>query len=199
MKLAKDVTRDMLANMIEQALSDMDKAREQAREAYEMDSEDDFHGYMDSMFGIAINMIKARLSTLCEENDAFENIQESEWCEVCFPQREPGPDIPPYYDQESREWTTRVDERRESGEIEYVCSEFARKGLIYPFRTDSDETEWHDHEHTFAGVLAALLDYPDSFSVRDFEEYYSKQELEMLRKVQEKLLAMKNKASRPEL
>lgn len=43
MKLAKDVTRDMLANMIEQALSDMDKAREQAREAYEMDSEDDFH------------------------------------------------------------------------------------------------------------------------------------------------------------
>lgn len=115
--------------------------------------------------------------------------------DVCFPEREPGSDIPPHYDQKSGQWTTRVDERRESGGIEYVCAEFAKKGLIYPFRTDSDETAWHDHEHTFAGVLAALLDSPVSFSLRGFEEYYSKQELEMLCKVQEKLLVMKKSSS----
>lgn len=113
---------------------------------------------------------------------------------VCLPEREPGPDIPPHYDSELGEWTTRVDERRESGDIGYVCAEFSGAGLIYPFNTRrSRENGWHDHAHGFDGVLEALIEdeAPEAFSVEGFEEYYSEQELKMLRKVQEKLLAMK--------
>ena len=115
--------------------------------------------------------------------------------DVCFPEREPGPDIPPHYDQKSGQWTTRVDERRESGDIEYVCAEFAKKGLIYPFRTDSDETAWHDHEHTFAGVLESLVEAPEHFSIHGFEEYYSKQEIAFLDKVRERLISDFGKGS----
>lgn len=67
MKLSENVTRDMLADIIELALEDMEKERQEAHEAYEADKADDFHMYMDTMFGLAIDMIRARLSTLCDD------------------------------------------------------------------------------------------------------------------------------------
>lgn len=103
-------------------------------------------------------------------------------------------DTIPRYDRKRGYWRAWIDGVHEEGCLEYVCGEFAKSGLFYPVHIGTDETE-HDHEHTFAGVLAALLDSPISFSLRGFEEYYSKQELEMLRKVQEKLLVMKKSSS----
>ena len=67
MKLSENVTRDMLAEIIELALEDMEKERLEAHAAYEADKADDFHMYMDTMFGLAIDMVKARLSTLCDD------------------------------------------------------------------------------------------------------------------------------------
>ena len=43
------------------------------------------------------------------------------------------------------------------------------------------------HDHYFEGVLEALLDDPEGFSIRGFEEHYSKQEIEMLEAIQRKL------------
>ena len=67
MKLSDEVTRDMLADVIEQALEDIEKYRSDARTAYEADKSDLFHMNMDIMFGLAIEMFRSRLSTLCED------------------------------------------------------------------------------------------------------------------------------------
>ena len=67
MKLSKDVTREMLAGVIEQTLEDMEKDRQEAHAAYEADKNDAFHMYMDTMFGLAAEKFKSRLSTLCED------------------------------------------------------------------------------------------------------------------------------------
>lgn len=67
MKLSKDVTRDMLADIVELALEDMEKYRQEARAAYGEDKSDTFHMYMDTMFGLAEDMFRSRLSTLCED------------------------------------------------------------------------------------------------------------------------------------
>ena len=49
----------------------------------------------------------------------------------------------------------------------------------------------HSHDHTFEGVVRALYDSPESFSIsKDEEIYYSKQELDYLRHVQQYLLFM---------
>lgn len=47
----------------------------------------------------------------------------------------------------------------------------------------------HSHDHSFEGVVRALYDSPESFSISKEEEiYYSKQELDYLRHVQKYLL-----------
>ena len=49
----------------------------------------------------------------------------------------------------------------------------------------------HSHDHTFEGVVRALYDSPESFSIsKDDEIYYSIQELDYLRHVQQYLLFM---------
>ena len=100
-------------------------------------------------------------------------------------------DTIPRYDRKKGCWKAWVDGVHEEGCLEYVCSEFAKAGLFYPFRNSTGETE-HDHEHTFEGVLASLVEAPEHFSIRGFEEYYLKQEIAFLDKVRERLLIMKN-------
>lgn len=104
------------------------------------------------------------------------------------------PNSVPVYNRSKGIWKVYIDGRLEDGDVLYVSCEFAGAGLIYPFHTKQSRKDgWHDHEHGFSAVLGALLEdeCPEEYSVEGFEEYYSKQELEMLRKVQEKLLAMK--------
>ena len=196
MKFSKGVTIEQIDNVIDWILTDMKKEQLEARAAYKGDSNDVFHGYMDTMYGFVEDMFRSPNYHPCDnEETAARQGKESD---VRFPEREPGPDIPPYYDSESGIWTTRVDERRESGDIGYVCAEFSGAGLIYPFNTRrSRENGWHDHAHGFDGVLEALIEdeAPEAFSVEGFEKYYSEQELKMLRKVQEKLLVMKKSSS----
>ncbi|BAL84585.1 hypothetical protein SELR_pSRC200510 (plasmid) [Selenomonas ruminantium subsp. lactilytica TAM6421] len=67
MNLSDNVTRDMLADVIEQALEDIEAHRSEARAAYEADNSDSFHMNMDIMFGLAIDVFRSRLSTLCED------------------------------------------------------------------------------------------------------------------------------------
>ena len=69
MRLSDNVTREMLAGVIELALQDMDKARREAREAWEADKADDFQRCVSDVFGLAADMVRARLSTLCEDDD----------------------------------------------------------------------------------------------------------------------------------
>ena len=63
---------------------------------------------------------------------------------------------------------------------------FSRICYSYPYHT-MKAMGVCGHNHYFEGVLEALFDDADGFSIQGFEEYYSKQEIEMLEAIQRKL------------
>ena len=95
------------------------------------------------------------------------------------------------YNEKSKTWKVNVPGWGiEEGSLQYVIGEFIGFNLIYPYNTEQTQNcEYHGHSHEFDGVLKALLHYPDSFSIEGFEEYYSKQELDLLQRLQNKLKA----------
>lgn len=104
----------------------------------------------------------------------------------------------PHYCKRSKEWRCMVDypwaesNYEERGTLEYVMAEFSQYCEIYHFKyEDAPHMEvWQDHEHEFAGVLLSLINCPKHFSVEDFEDEYSKQQLDLMKVVKEKLLDM---------
>ena len=96
----------------------------------------------------------------------------------------------PYYDRRRKKWRVRFrDAKAEEGSLLYVTCEFARTSLYFPFwNTETRGKEYSGHDHSFEGVLDALLSDPDGFSIEGFEEYYSEQARELLDKVRQKLL-----------
>lgn len=93
----------------------------------------------------------------------------------------------PYYDRKARRWrVTFPDRDAEEGDLLYVVSEYARSGLYFPYHT-TKAVDGNGHDHFFKGVVEALLNDPTGFSIRGYEEYYSKQEIELLDAVQAKL------------
>ncbi|MBO7403447.1 MAG: hypothetical protein J6V24_00660 [Clostridia bacterium] len=99
----------------------------------------------------------------------------------------------PTYDRRRKTWRVDFEDRDpEEGSLLYVAGEFARTGLYFPYSDSGTKgREYPGHAHSFEGVLRALLDDPEGFSVEGFEESYSRQELDMLRAVQEKLIGLK--------
>ena len=96
----------------------------------------------------------------------------------------------PYYDGRHRVWKVDIpDWGTEEGSLLYVAGEFARTSLVYPFNTsETMGKEYSDHEHSFNGVIENLLIDPKGFSIEGFEDYYSRQEIEMLTAIQKKIL-----------
>ena len=93
----------------------------------------------------------------------------------------------PYYDRRDKCWRVNFADRdAEEGDLLYVAGEYARTCLYFPYHT-TKALGGHGHDHYFEGVLEALLNDPEGFSIQEFEEYYSKQEIEMLEVVQRKL------------
>ncbi len=74
MKFAAGVTIKQIGNVIDWILADMKKEQLEAREAYKTDSKDIFHGYMDTMYGFVEDMIRSRLSILCDEKESDSNM-----------------------------------------------------------------------------------------------------------------------------
>ena len=96
----------------------------------------------------------------------------------------------PTYDRRRKRWQVDFEDREsEVGGLLYVAGEFARGGLYFPYHDSTTKgREYPGHAHSFEGVLHALLDDPEGFSIEGFEEYYSEQERDMLRAVQKRLL-----------
>ena len=95
----------------------------------------------------------------------------------------------PYYDEGKQCWRVRFQDRPdEEGDLLYVASEFIKGGLIY--RYNIRQTQKHGingHAHSFEGVLQAVLNDPDGFTIAGFEPDYSAQEIEMLKSFKEQL------------
>lgn len=87
----------------------------------------------------------------------------------------------PEYDRKMKVWVVRVDNRFEFGSLNYVVSEYCKSGLYYPYNDmyTADKT-WNNHAHSFEGVLEAVVNSPDTFSIDGFENCYSKQEIELI-------------------
>ena len=95
----------------------------------------------------------------------------------------------PNYDRRRKCWRVDfLDRDSEEGDLLYVASEFARTGLYFPYNdSQTKDREYSGHAHYFEGVIRALLDDPEGFTIKGFEEYYSAQEQEMLAAIQKRL------------
>lgn len=96
----------------------------------------------------------------------------------------------PYYDRRGRRWKVDFPDRAsEEGDLLYVAGEYAYSCLYFPYNDSATKgKEYSGHCHSFEGVIEALLNDPVGFTVEGFEEYYSSQEMELLAKIQKKLL-----------
>ena len=93
----------------------------------------------------------------------------------------------PYYDRTKKCWRVIFPDRNaEEGDLLYVASEYAGTGLYFPYYT-TKAMGGRGHDHYFKGVLEALLDDPEGFSIQGLEDYYSQQEIRMLVAIQRKL------------
>ena len=101
----------------------------------------------------------------------------------------------PYYDRKRKCWQVDFPDRdSEEGDLLYVVSEFARTGLYFPYNNSQTKArEYSGHDHSFEGVIQALLNDPEGFSIEGFEDYYSAQEREMLSAVKRHLLQENSK------
>jgi hypothetical protein len=96
----------------------------------------------------------------------------------------------PYFDWQEKLWKVDFPDRdSEEGDLLYVASEFAMTSLYYPYNTSETKgKKYSGHDHYFEGVIHALLDDPEGFTIEGFEEYYSEQERDLLSSIQQKLL-----------
>ena len=66
MILEKDVTRDMLADVVQSYLDDLRKEKKEAKDAYKNDQEAIFDRDLSMAFHLAEDMLVARLSTIAD-------------------------------------------------------------------------------------------------------------------------------------
>lgn len=73
-----------------------------------------------------------------------------------------------------------------------ALSDIAFTGFYYSYSIGSLENKnelEHTHSHSFESVVKSLYDFPETFTIsKDEEQFFSKQELEYLRRVQKYLL-----------
>ena len=93
----------------------------------------------------------------------------------------------PYYDRQDKCWRVSFPDRdAEEGDLLYVTGEYVLKCLYFPYHT-TKAAGGDGHAHNFEGVLEALLNDPEGFSIQGYEDHYSRQEMEMLETIQRKL------------
>ena len=104
-----------------------------------------------------------------------------------FPQTSLPMNNVPTYSREEDCWYVNAPHGVVYGDISYVVSEFCGDGLFYHYWIGNNPRE-QDHTHGFEGVLEAVIQYPESFSIQGFENQYSMQEKRLLLTLQNKLL-----------
>ena len=94
----------------------------------------------------------------------------------------------PRYDSIDKKWKLTTDWGEEEGDAIYIATEFVKGGLYYPFHTEPKINDCYQyHVHAFSEVVEFLLRKPKFFAINGYEEFYSKQEIELLENLIEKL------------
>lgn len=100
----------------------------------------------------------------------------------------------PHYCKNSHDWRCKIGKYETRGNIETVFEELTQFCEIYDYlvrENQSTEESWHDH--FYGDVMQRLIQLPEHFCVDGFEEQYSKQQIELIKAVREKLLSMGKK------
>lgn len=94
-----------------------------------------------------------------------------------------------YYDLENKKYDEYI---QVSDTLEYALDDIAGESLYFPYNTKLNEDKiGHSHAHSFEEVINEMYNFPESFSIADEDhEYYSKQELRYLFRVQNYLLSI---------
>ena len=112
----------------------------------------------------------------------------------------------PHYSKKKNTWRVKIKyeykgkkySRTEEGSLTDVVCEYLNTSLYFPFwldeNRDEDSISLQPHDHSFDNMLSWLLHNPEHFSIDGFEEYYSKQEIELMHAFQKKLLEDKHKS-----
>lgn len=145
------------------------------------------------VFAEVLEDMIARYETLSIEG--FEedyNKQQIEWLGIirkqlkrCYQKGQSGEKVPHY---------CKIGRFETRGDIEHLMEELTCFCEVYDFKISENEkvkNSWH--EHFYQDVLNRLIQFPEHFSVELFEEQYSRQQLELIRAVREKLLDMGKK------
>ena len=80
-----------------------------------------------------------------------------------------------------------IDSQTEEGPLAEVVCSWLHTSLYYPYHHGDPAKYPQAHGHFFEHALREALRSPETFSTAGLEEYYSAQELELLRQVKEKL------------
>ncbi|MCC7667179.1 MULTISPECIES: hypothetical protein [Liquorilactobacillus] len=104
----------------------------------------------------------------------------------------------PFYLSDYDLWIVSTDWAVEMGNLNYIATEFLNSpikkvhkntiGLLYHYKDGSIV----DHEHCFEDIIADLINSPERFSIFDFYEEYSVQEIKFLDMLQKKLLIFRS-------
>ena len=100
----------------------------------------------------------------------------------------------PHFCKTANEWRCMTGNSETRGNIEHVLEELTMYCESYDYlvrENQLSEDAWH--EHFYQDVLTRLIQLPENFSVEGFEEQYSRQQIELIKAVREKLLAMGKK------
>lgn len=104
----------------------------------------------------------------------------------------------PYYDRKKDKWKLDVAGiGTEMGDLTYIACEYVQTSLYYPFHYGKTrEDGFVAHSHNFSELLEFVMDDPEHFSVKGFEQYYSPQEIELIYAFQKKLIGCENSSRR---
>lgn len=91
----------------------------------------------------------------------------------------------PVYSEKYDSWFVETAHGVEYGDIMYIVSEFTHSGVHYHYFDSVNSSSYH--EHSFSGVVQALIENSESFSIEKFESEYSKQEKDYLDTIKSKL------------
>ncbi len=124
-------------------------------------------------------------------------------CNLPVPFRDEERQVKEYVYYDKNHYSNEVDESRNyivSTDLCYALEGLSLASLYYSYdcggyrEVEEGKYEFfvgHTHAHSFEEVLRDLYDYPESFSIPEKdEEYYSKQELKYLKRIQDYLLSI---------
>ena len=98
--------------------------------------------------------------------------------------------IVPTYVEEEEEYVVNTSNGVQIGDLYYIVGEFCKDGVLYHYN-NKYYTDYPNHEHSLDGVIEAVIDEPETFSIEKYLDEYSVQERALLYNLKDLILLVK--------